>query len=73
MVDGNCLESNRTYGYREFESLIHRHMVKRREGMHGESSYGVRTPEQCVFSGSNPDLTNYIAGDNERRKQPFSH
>jgi hypothetical protein len=31
-------------------------MIKRREGMHGESSYGVRTPEQCVFSGSNPDL-----------------
>ena len=28
-VYGNCLESNRTYGYREFESLIHRHMVKR--------------------------------------------
>lgn len=55
-----------------FESSSKGKMVKRREGMHGESSYGVRTPEKCVFSGSNPDLTTH-AGDNERRKQPFSH
>lgn len=34
----------------------HSLLGKRRKGMHGESSYGVRTPEQCVFSGSNPDL-----------------
>ena len=32
-------------------------MDMRREGMHGESSYGVRTPEKCVFSGSNPDIS----------------
>ena len=45
-------------------------MVKRREGMHGESSYGVRTPEKCVFSGSNPDLTTY-AGDNDVENNRF--
>ncbi len=72
MAYGSGLENHRMETYREFESLILRHMVKRREGMHGESSYGVRTPEQCVFSGSNPDLTT-CAGDNERRKQTFSY
>ena len=34
---------------------------KRRKGMHGESPYGVRTPDKCVFSGSNPDLPSIIS------------
>lgn len=35
-------------------------MDMRREGMHGESSYGVRTPDKCVFSGSNPDISTMV-------------
>ena len=57
----------------EVTNMSPRHSLlgKRREGMHGESSYGVRTPEQCVFSGSNPDLTTVQAITNVEK--PFSH